>query len=295
MLYEDLIIESIQHYGTDVYYLPRTIANRDRTLNEATESQFNDAWMVEVYVEDIEGFGGAGDLMQKFGLEIRDEVTLIVAKRQWNKWVGSKTTAAIDRPMEGDLIYLPFSKSYFEIMHVEHEQPFYQLKNLPVYKMKCSLFEYNDEVFNTRNKEVDAIKYKFAKRTTMQVHSVTGSFKIGERFTQTIALDPQIDISGEIVSWNPALGMIEVIDIATSSGQFGRYQEEYGEFKENEYASGATTGAKCIIGTIFGLETETSGVGADNLNVDQDSQSYEFEKFGDDIISFEETNPFGEP
>ena len=296
-LYTDLIVESIQQYGINTYYLPRTIISIDEILNSDTESQFNDAFVVEMYPENIDGYGGAGDLMQKFGFEIKDEVTLVVAKRSWEKWVGMKTFREHQRPMEGDIVYVPYSKSYFEVMHVEHEQPFYQLANLPTYKLKCSLFEYNDEVFRTGLKEIDEIKYKFAKRTVIHVTNIVGQFKIGDRLIQTIALDPEQQISGEIVSINEATGMIELIDLAASNGQFGRYDEEFGMYLAGETAygqdtkTGALTSATCIVDHVFNLD---SPVDQDDEN-DGASQSYEFENLGDDIIDFSENNPFGVP
>jgi hypothetical protein len=296
-LYVDLIVESIQHYGINTYYLPRTIVSRDIVLNSDTESQFNDAFVVEMYPENIDGYGGTGDLMQKFGFEIKDEVTLVVAKRSWEKWVGMKTAREQQRPLEGDIVYIPYSKSYFEVTHVEHEQPFYQLANLPTYKLKCSLFEYNEEVFRTGLKEIDEIKYKFAKRTVIHVTNIVGQFKIGDRLNQVIQLDPEQIISGEIVSINESTGMIELIDLAASNGQFGRYDEQFGMFLAGETAYGQSslttqlTGATCIVDHVFTLD---SPVDQDDTN-DGNSQSYEFENLGDDIIDFSETNVFGEP
>jgi len=123
-LYEDLIIESLQIYGQDIVYIPRSEISRDEILNESY-SKFEDAYTVEMYIENQEGFEGDGDLLAKFGLEIRDQATFIVAKRRWDKQV-SKWTNSI-RPLEGDLLFLPLSNSLFEIKFVEHEQPFYQL------------------------------------------------------------------------------------------------------------------------------------------------------------------------
>jgi hypothetical protein len=154
-LYADLIIESIKSFGEDVYYLPRDVVNVDYVLNEDIESRFDSSYLVEMYIENTEGFEGEGNLLAKFGLEIRDEATFVVAKRTWNSLVGGLENQV--RPMEGDLIYLPLSKSFFEISFVEHEQPFYQLSNLPIYKLQARLFEYSDEEFDTGVTEIDAI------------------------------------------------------------------------------------------------------------------------------------------
>ena len=185
ILFEDIQIEALKIYGQETYYLPRKIVTRDMVLNEDRESLFDDAYMIEMYIEDIEGFGGEGNLMSKFGIEIRDEVTFVVARRSWNKLVGIwNHTVDTFRPNEGDLIYLPLSQSLFEISFVEHEQPFYQLKNLPVYKLQCRLFEYNDEDFRTGIEEVDEIEKVHADVLSMLIRNITGEFELGTRLYQ---------------------------------------------------------------------------------------------------------------
>ena len=104
-LYEDLIIESLQIYGQDVYYIPRTLVNRDNVLNEDPASKFDDAYLIEMYIENVDGFEGAGDLYSKFGLEIRDEATFVVSRRQWEKMIGVFSDLADPRPQEGDVIF----------------------------------------------------------------------------------------------------------------------------------------------------------------------------------------------
>ena len=119
-LYEDLIIESLKIYGQDVYYLPRTIVSRDAVLGEDRASKFDDAYIIEAYIEDIEGFAGSGDLYSKFGLEIRDEATFILSKRQWQKLIGVwNNDVDYPVPLEGDILFLPMSNKFFEIMFVE--------------------------------------------------------------------------------------------------------------------------------------------------------------------------------
>ena len=149
-LFEDLIIESLKIYGQDVYYIPRTLVNRDNILGEDAASKFDDAYIIEMYIENIDGFEGSGDLYSKFGLEMRDEVTFVVSRRMWNQSIGKFSTNTINpRPQEGDLIFLPLSNTFFEISYVEDEDPFYQLSKLPTYKLKCNQFEYSDEAFDT--------------------------------------------------------------------------------------------------------------------------------------------------
>ena len=158
-LYEDLIIESIKIYGQDLYYMPRDLVNVDPVFREDPVSKFNSNYLLEMYVDNIDGFDGEGDLFTKFGVEIRDQVTFTVSKRRWQQTVmryDNEITGT--RPFEGDLVFTPFSKKLFQIMHVEHEQPFYQLNNLPVFKLQCELFEYNDEDIDVSNDDITQIE-----------------------------------------------------------------------------------------------------------------------------------------
>ena len=181
-MFEDIIIESIKMYGQDVFYMPRKIVQRDTILGEDVESEFNTANTIEMFIENTEGFEGEGNIFQKFGMEIRDEATFIVAKRSWQKLVGVwNSDINDDRPREGDLIYLPLSKSFFEISYVEHEQPFYQLSNLPVFKLQARLFEFNEEEFNTGISELDSIENNYGYQEVFEYGSMSGTFEIGER------------------------------------------------------------------------------------------------------------------
>ena len=133
-LYENIIIESIKIYGQNVQYMPRTLVSEDKIFGEDVVSRFDDAYTIEMYLENIDGFDGDQDLFTKFGVEIRDRATLHVSRKVWNRIVGSNVT--YNRPNEGDLIYLPLSDQIFEIMRVVDDQPFYQLSNLPTYRME---------------------------------------------------------------------------------------------------------------------------------------------------------------
>lgn len=153
LLIEDLVLESIQIYGHDLYYLPRTQLNRDTIYEEATLTDFNSAHLVDMYIKNIDGFSGDGDFITKFGLEIRDRVTFTVARRRFFNDVG--TEASIERPREGDLIYFPLNKKVFEIKFVEHEAIFYQLGALQTFDLVCELFEYSNERFRTGVSDID--------------------------------------------------------------------------------------------------------------------------------------------
>lgn len=184
-LYEDLVIESLKIFGQDVYYIPRTLVNRDTILGEDPAGKFDDAYLMEAYIENVDGFEGAGDLYQKFGIEVRDEANFIISRRIWNNAVG--LYESLSKPREGDLLFLPMTNSFFEITFVEDDKPFYQLSNLPIYKLTCSLFEYNDEDFDTGIDEIDRKIGDEAFQTVFDV-TVTGGnhFKEGEIVTQVL-------------------------------------------------------------------------------------------------------------
>ena len=158
-LVEDLIIESLKIYGQDIYYLPRTRIATDDIFDEDTLSQFNAAYPLEMYIQNVDGFEGQGDLFTKFGIEIRDQASFVLSKRRWEQLVEtSGGTFALDaRPAEGDLLFSPLTGSLFEIKLVEFQNPFYQLSKINTFIMQCELFEYSSEVFDTGLKEVDDI------------------------------------------------------------------------------------------------------------------------------------------
>ena len=150
------IVEGLKIYGHDVYYLPRTLVNRDLILGEDTSSKFDDSYMIEMYFETTEGFAGQRELINKFGLEIREDTTFVIAKRSWQNQVENPATQIVEgRPNEGDIIYFPLMNSFFEIQFVEDQEPFFQLGNLPVYKLRVTRWEYSSEELNTGIAEID--------------------------------------------------------------------------------------------------------------------------------------------
>jgi len=162
-LHEDIIIESLKIFGQDIYYLPRTLVNRDLVLGEDTSSRFDDSYLLEMYFETNTGFAGENEIINKFGLEIRDDTTLVLSKRRFEEHVANKATlTASGRPNEGDIVFVPLLNSYFEIQFVEDQEPFYQLGNLPVYKLKVTRWEYSSEEINTGNTVLDETEDKFS-------------------------------------------------------------------------------------------------------------------------------------
>ena len=299
-LYEDLIVESLKIYGQEVMYLPRHMVSRDMILNEAIESKFDEAYSIEMYLENVDGFEGDGSLFTKFGLEIRDQATFVVAKRTWEKLVGFWNNGIIsNRPAEGDLIYLPLSKSLFEIKFVDHQQPFYQLSKFPTYKLRCELFEYSNELIETGIAEVDKVQQNSATEYVFDINNSNGTvFKIGETVTQTLvsstSTEDAITISAKVLRMQETdttgelkiyLGLLN-----TNNGNFNLFQPTAGV---EDQLVGEKSGAAWDIIKIYDIATPDKDDTFVNNN--QQGQNYDFEQQSNDIIDFSEHNPFGEP
>ena len=297
-LYEDLIIESLQIYGQDVYYIPRTLVNRDNVLNEDPASKFDDAYLIEMYIENVDGFEGAGDLYSKFGLEIRDEATFVVSRRQWEKMIGVFSDLADPRPQEGDVIFLPMTNSFFEISYVEDDKPFYQLSDIPVYRMQCSLFEYNDEDFDTGVGEIDAKAEQSAYQLSMNVApTVAGNhLDVGEIVRQELVAaagaTPAVVVFGEIVDRTKSTDLVTQLSIA-NIGVTGSSTYRTFVVDNTKPLTGDDTGYTATITTIYdSIADATSGR---MLATDGGAQNMDFEIDADGFIDFSESNPFGDP
>ncbi len=160
LLIEDLVIESIKIYGHDVFYCPRTLVNKDEIYGEDSISKYNTQYMVEMYIKNVMGFQGEGDFMSKFNLQIRDQMTLTIARRTFFDEIGN--VESIDRPQEGDLIYFPLNKKIFIVKFVEHEAIFYQMGALQTYDLQCELWEYSNEILNTGIEDIDKLQKNYS-------------------------------------------------------------------------------------------------------------------------------------
>ena len=291
-MYEDIIIESIKMYGQDVYYLPRKIMQRDFILGEDAESQFNTANVVEMFIENTEGFEGEGNIFAKFGMEIRDEVTFIVARRSWSKTVGMfNSDINGERPMEGDLIYLPLSKTFFEVSFVEHEAPFYQLSNLPVFKLQARMFEFNDEEFNTGIAELDGIESDYGYQEQIEYGSKVGTFQAGERIKYISVAASGVDVTPVVAEVNISAQIISFTLTSMTINQIETTDGEYKQFEVGNSIVGITSGATATITAVYDVANSAT----DNtfLN-DLGARNFNFEDEADDIIDFSESNPFGD-
>jgi len=296
-LYEDLVTEALKIYGHEMYYIPRSMVSRDMILNEDIESKFTEAYVIEMYLENVDGFDGDGTLFTKFGLEIRDQATFVVSKRQWEKLVGLYNNEIVSgRPNEGDLIFFPLTRSFFIIKFVEHKSPFYQLSKVPVYKLQCEMFEYSDEDFSTGIKEIDAIQQKFATEYFFDIENSNGTkFVIGETVKQIVSpatnSTDAVEIFGKVLRFDQKIPTDPYSQLRIALGEIRMSNGNFGGFALGQLI-GMTSGAEWDITKVYDLDTE-----GENLTFNgnaEGAQNYDFEKQGSDIIDFSEQNPFGE-
>ena len=157
-LIEDLTIESIGIYGVEAYYLPKTYGDYDYLYGEDDIATLSDYYTVPMYINSVEGFGGEGDFLSKFGVEQRDTMTMSVARRTFEQDVGREDLANIERPREGDVIFFPLNKKLYTVNFVEHEPVFYQMGSLQFYELRLEMFEYGGERFNTGISDIDVLE-----------------------------------------------------------------------------------------------------------------------------------------
>ena len=165
-LLQNLVEEHLKMFGMDIIYCPREIIQKDGVFNEEVIGEFNDGYIIEAYLENPEGFQGAGDLLTKFGVAQQDEITMVISAQRFSDLISQfllldTDYQAPERPQEGDLIYFPLTSNYFEIKFVEHEEPFYQLGKGYVYKLKAELFEYSDEQGDVFDSDEDLVDYGY--------------------------------------------------------------------------------------------------------------------------------------
>ena len=263
-----LVTEQIKMFGKDVYYIPRTLVDRDSVFEEDSLSAFNGAYLIEAYIEDATGFRGDGDMFSKFGVRISDQVTFIISRERFTAAVDDNAQLIVEgRPNEGDLIHLPMANKTFEIQFVEHEVPFYQLGKVHVWGLRCELFEYSDEDFNTGVAEIDAVEVNFANAVSVNVaDGGTGDFVAGE-----IVTGGNSNVTPEVKTWNSATRQLVVYNRS-------------GIFSIPETITGNTSGAAWTSATYNTLN---------NMNSDTD-QNFTLETQADAIIDFTESNPFGD-
>ena len=219
-LTQDLINEHLKIFGVEVTYIPRKFVRKQTIIKEVQSSAFDDNFLLEAYVNTFEGYGGQGDIMTKFGVSLRDELTVTISKERFEDFISPFLEADEDyelasRPREGDIIFFPLGARLFEVKFVEHEDPFYQLGKNYVYQLKCELFEYEDEVIDTGIDIIDSQIEDIGFIQTLQL--------IGTGITATA--NAQLNVAGrgyirEIILNNDGSGYTSTPNVAISTAPF---------------------------------------------------------------------------
>jgi hypothetical protein len=215
LLIEDLVLESIRIYGHDMYYCPRTVVAKDDIYGEDTISEYNSAYFIDIYIKNVDSYEGDSTFLSKFNLEIRDQMTLTVSFRNFMNEVGK--LEMIDRPQEGDLIYIPMLDRLFIIKYVNKNAVFYQMGAVQMYDLVCEMFEYSSEKLNTGIAAIDSIEIALSLDASEYALLTTDGFIItdqdgfqilqGEYNFEEQARDPyedntEIELEGEsILDW----------------------------------------------------------------------------------------------
>jgi hypothetical protein len=285
-LVEDLIIESLKIYGQEFFYIPRKLVSKDNILGEDRLSEFKASFPIEMYFENIDSFDGQGAFIQKFGLMMEQSATLVVARRRWDQLVGRfKITTIPERPCEGDLIYFPLTKGLFEIKFVKHQDPFYQLGKLYVYKLQVELFQYSSERIDTGVAEVDVFESikTFSTNTTRNITGMVTSVIVtsgGSGYTSAPTVNFESSSGyGAIATAVLGTGSAsdKVVSVNVSEGG-SRYQIP----PIVTFTGGGGVGA-----------TATAVIDIDIDKVSSYGDNNSFKEEAEDIV-FNENNPFGE-
>ena len=282
-LYEDLVIEALQIYGHDVVYLPRELVNKDDLFGEDPLSKFDESYQIEMYMETVEGYEGEKELVSRFGLEIRDETTFVVARRRWDNVISiSQNLITSMRPNEGDLIFMPNVNRIWEIAFVDIDDPFYQVDNLPVYKMFCRTFEYSSERLDTGIDVIDTIETTYS--TDQLTWQMIGEAAATVTYNENMASE---DVSGGLLMQEDGTTGAGLGDNLTAEDEVG-FDAVLLE-NSNAYDS------YFIIAEEFELSTQDDT--SDNKYIEDQAADRGIVWDGDweGILDFTEKNPFGEP
>lgn len=274
-LIEDLVVETIKIHGFDVYYLPRELNSQPDIFGDDPTSSFRQHFVVEMYLQSVDGFEGDGDYIGKFGLEIRDSATFVVSKKRFQAVSGKF------RPFEGDILYFPHTKKFFEIKFVEHENPFYQMGKNYVYSLNVELFQYSQEDINTNIEEIDKEIDKYDYNVQLAFSNLIGSeFSKGE-----VVYSFDNGSTGGLVGQASSRGTISKYD---STNNFLELENVYGEWRE----SSDTTNYFVISnsGSYAKIEEVSDNISQNPSNAD----NVVIDNKEDDFLDFSEINPFGD-
>tara|TARA_Y100000004_G_C8930134_1_gene419544 strand:+ start:480 stop:1415 length:936 start_codon:yes stop_codon:yes gene_type:complete len=293
-LVEDLTAETIRSMGRDVYYIPRQALNTDNLFGEDPIAKYKGSYKIEMYVNSIGGFEGQGDIISKFGIELKDRVELVVSAKRFDEIV-SRANGTIGRPREGDLIYFPLSDTLFEINFVEHENPFYPLGKRYTFVLSCEAFTYSHEDFDTDQSFIDDIQTE-TSTTGFEVYFDSGftqDFIVGETVFQILNNGPTgptgISLSnatgiGRVYDWN-GYTHDNLMLMGDQTGAFS--------IASGQYIVGASSDVRALIDRAGRLDIilPTSPVTNtdlfDNIDIERLEQQ-------NDIFDFTDKDPFSE-
>ena len=269
-LVQDLVDEQIKLFGSDIYYLPKTIL-ADSTLDEVRYTKYQDQFQIEMMLINVMGFGDNAEFVSKFGLQITDEIIFRVSTKRWEEEVAEHSMSAKltvpERPNEGDLLYYPLTQNLYEIKYVGKEEPFFQFGKIQFYAITAELYQVGSDDLATGVAEIDAIETLFdtAISLTMGVGG-TGDFTVGETVTGGTT-----STTAEVKSWDSSTRILIV-------------QNRTGTFAANESLTGNDSNAVWVVSTFDTLQ---------NTNSEYDANR-QIEDAADNIVDWSEGNPFGE-
>ena len=269
-LVQDLVDEQIKLFGSDVYYLPKTVL-ADSTLDEVRYTKYQDQFQIEMLLVNVMGFGDNAEFISKIGLRITDEIIFRVSTKRWTEEVTEHSMSAKltvpERPNEGDLLYYPLTQNLYEIKYVGKEEPFFQFGKIQFYAITAELYQVGSDDLATGIAEIDAIEVLFdtAISLTMGVGG-TGDFTVGETVTGGTTAT-----TAEVKSWDSTTRILIV-------------QNRTGTFSANESLTGNDSNAVWVVSTFDTLQ---------NTNSEYDANR-QIEDAADNIVDWSEGNPFGE-
>ena len=273
-VFEDIIVESIKIMGHDCYYLPRdSYDSIDEIFGERPESVFAKAYVVEMYLANVEGYEGDGDFFSKFGLEIRDTSNFVLARQSFERWIPSNVAS---RPREGDLIFVPVLQKIFEIKFVEEELMFFSLgrKRPYVYELRCEVLRFSQEDINTGVEEIDDIERISAYTIQIPTTGIGNGIDYirGETVYQGNSIT-YATATAEVKEWIPSDATMQVVNIK-------------GVFSDSTIIIGATSNARY---TTVNIDTMS------DFNTTDEFDNKQLQTEADVFIDFSEINPFGQP
>lgn len=265
-LVQDLADEQIKLFGTDIYYLPRTLLTNN-TLDDIIYSKFEDQFQIEMYLQNVEGFGQS-EFISKFGLKVTDEIRFVVSQRRWIQEATANEYKSVIRPLEGDLLFFPLTKDLYEIKFVEVEAVFHQFGKLQFYQITAEIYEMGNESIDTGIADIDLIENILTPAIDIVMLNGSGTiaYEVGETVTGSIS-----GVTAKVTKWNSTTRTLTVI---TRTGTFVEEEMLVGEESDAEWE-------------VQSFNTQ------EDPNTDYDQNKYIQDK-SNEILDFNEKNPFGE-